>query len=196
MNSPFKVLWLQRVSMVMVLLAGCAALAVLILLFSGISLAQTSLTLTPSSNPSTFGAPVTLTAHVTPAAATGRVTFYADGAFLGAAVHGGSYVVVARTQPNTNAGIFTIGDDARLSDQRIWAEVPGKGPDGCVLDAEGAIWMADSFGAGCFRIAEGGDVVDSVTASQPVYACTLGGADRRTLYLITAPRRLMQVKTA
>jgi hypothetical protein len=26
-----------------------------------------------------------------------------------------------------------------------------------------------------------------VTASQPVFACTLGGPDRRTLYLVTAP---------
>jgi sugar lactone lactonase YvrE len=82
---------------------------------------------------------------------------------------------------------FTIDEDARLSGQRTWADLPGKGPDGCVLDADGAIWMADSFGAGCFRVTEGGEVVDSVTASQPVYACMLGGADRRTLYLITAP---------
>jgi sugar lactone lactonase YvrE len=82
---------------------------------------------------------------------------------------------------------FTIGEDARLADRRVWAEVPGKGPDGCALDAEGAIWMADSFGAGCFRVIEGGEIADSVTASQPVYACMLGGPDRRTLYLITAP---------
>lgn len=82
---------------------------------------------------------------------------------------------------------FTISDDATLTDQRVWAEVPGKGPDGCVLDAEGAIWMADAFGAGCFRVTQGGEVVDAVAASQPVFACTLGGPDRRTLYLITAP---------
>jgi sugar lactone lactonase YvrE len=82
---------------------------------------------------------------------------------------------------------FTIGDDARLSDRRVWAEVPGKGPDGCALDAEGAIWMADAFGAGCFRLAAGGEILDQVAASQPVFACALGGPDRRTLYLITAP---------
>ena len=81
---------------------------------------------------------------------------------------------------------FTIGDDGSLSDRRVWAEVPGRGPDGCALDAEGAIWMADAFGAGCFRVAEGGEILESVVASQPVYACALGGDDRRTLYLITA----------
>ena len=82
---------------------------------------------------------------------------------------------------------FTINDDATLSDRRLWAEVPGKGPDGCALDAEGAIWMADAAGAGCFRVHEGGEISQSITASQPVYACALGGADRRTLFMITAP---------
>jgi sugar lactone lactonase YvrE len=82
---------------------------------------------------------------------------------------------------------FTIADDGSLHDQRVWAEVPGRGPDGCALDAEGAIWMADAGGAGCFRVAEGGEILDQVVASQPVYACALGGDDRRTLHLITAP---------
>ena len=82
---------------------------------------------------------------------------------------------------------YTIADDGTLTDERTWAEVPGKGPDGFALDADGAIWMADAFGAGCFRIAEGGEVLDGVVASQPVYACALGGTERRTLFLITAP---------
>lgn len=82
---------------------------------------------------------------------------------------------------------FTIEENATLTDRRVWAEVPGKGPDGCVLDAEGAIWMADAYGGVCFRVAEGGEILASVSASQPVFACTLGGPDRRTLYLITAP---------
>ncbi len=82
---------------------------------------------------------------------------------------------------------FTIRDDGRLTDRRVWAEVAGKAPDGCVLDAEGAIWMADAFGTGCVRVTQGGEVVDAVKASQPVFACTLGGPDRRTLYLVTAP---------
>jgi len=82
---------------------------------------------------------------------------------------------------------FTIGDDGTLGDRRTWAEVPGKGPDGCALDADGAIWMADAFGAGCFRVAEGGEILDTVVASQPVFACALGGPERRTLHLVTAP---------
>lgn len=83
---------------------------------------------------------------------------------------------------------FTIAADGTLTDRRVWAEVPGKAPDGCVLDADGAIWMADAAGSGCVRVAPGGAVLETVVASQPVFACTLGGADRRTLYLVTAPR--------
>jgi sugar lactone lactonase YvrE len=82
---------------------------------------------------------------------------------------------------------FTIAPDGTLEDRRVWAEVPGHGPDGCALDAEGAIWMADAFGGGCLRIARGGEVLETVTASQPVFACALGGDDRRTLFLVTAP---------
>jgi hypothetical protein len=47
--------------------------------------------------------------------------------------------------------------------------------------------MADAGGAGCVRVLEGGEITDRVEASQPVFACALGGDDRRTLYLITAP---------
>lgn len=82
---------------------------------------------------------------------------------------------------------FTIADDGTLHDRRTWAEVPGRGPDGCALDADGAIWMADAFGAGCVRVTEGGEITDTVVGSQPVFACALGGDDRRTLFLITAP---------
>ena len=47
--------------------------------------------------------------------------------------------------------------------------------------------MADAAGSGCVRVLEGGEVTDRIVASQPVFACALGGDDRRTLFLITAP---------
>jgi sugar lactone lactonase YvrE len=82
---------------------------------------------------------------------------------------------------------FTIQEDGTLTDRRTWAEVPGHGPDGCCLDADGHIWMADAFGAGCFLVAEGGEILDQVEASQPDFACALGGEDGRTLFLLSAP---------
>ena len=42
-----------------------------------------SISLTSSLNPSTYGTPVTFTATVTPSTATGTVTFYSDGASIG-----------------------------------------------------------------------------------------------------------------
>lgn len=82
---------------------------------------------------------------------------------------------------------FTVGDDGSLMDRRVWAELGDKLPDGCALDADGAIWMADAGGGGCFRVAEGGRILDRIEASQPVFACALGGSERRDLYLVTAP---------
>ena len=82
---------------------------------------------------------------------------------------------------------WTIADDGTLHDERLWADLAGKFPDGCALDADGGIWMADAAGSGCHRVVEGGEITHSVVASQPVFACALGGDDRRTLFLITAP---------
>ena len=48
------------------------------------------------------------------------------------------------------------------------------------------------------RVGEGGELLAEMTCGQPAFACMLGGADRRTLYICTAPgshgedRRRMQ----
>ena len=39
----------------------------------------------------------------------------------------------------------------------------------------------------CLLVAEGGHVLERVTTAQNCYACMLGGTDRRTLILMTAP---------
>jgi sugar lactone lactonase YvrE len=83
---------------------------------------------------------------------------------------------------------FTVAEDATLHDSRVFADlrdIPAA-PDGICLDAEGAVWLANAIGASCVRVAEGGDVLDTVETSQPCYACALGGTDGRTLYLCTA----------
>ena len=81
---------------------------------------------------------------------------------------------------------FTITHDRGLTDRRVWAEVPGMAPDGCTIDAEGAIWFADALGSQVVRVLEGGEITDRVPTPDNVFACMLGGADGRTLFALTA----------
>ncbi len=82
---------------------------------------------------------------------------------------------------------FAIDDDGGLGDSRIWAEVPGRSPDGCVLDAEGAIWFADASRGEVVRVREGGEIADVIPTPDHAYACTLGGDDGRRLFVLTCP---------
>jgi sugar lactone lactonase YvrE len=81
---------------------------------------------------------------------------------------------------------FDIAPDGALSNRRVWAPLPqGAVPDGCCLDAEGRIWVASPTSNDVIRLAEGGTVLERITADRGVYACMLGGPDRQTLYLLT-----------
>jgi sugar lactone lactonase YvrE len=51
---------------------------------------------------------------------------------------------------------------------------------------EGAAWYADVPNRRCVRVAEGGEVLDVVDADRGCFACTLGGADGRALYIVAA----------
>lgn len=81
---------------------------------------------------------------------------------------------------------FDIDDDGSLSNRRLWAQLDGVLPDGCCLDAEGAIWIATVTGHQVIRVQEGGTVTDRVQLATESYACMLGGDDRRTLFLCTS----------
>jgi sugar lactone lactonase YvrE len=81
---------------------------------------------------------------------------------------------------------FDIAADGSLRNRRLWAELPGIGPDGCTLDAEGAIWCANCFGTDVVRVREGGEILDRVDVGQPCFACALGGDDGRTLFVLSA----------
>ncbi|HET6380846.1 MAG TPA: SMP-30/gluconolactonase/LRE family protein [candidate division Zixibacteria bacterium] len=79
---------------------------------------------------------------------------------------------------------FDIGPDGSLSNRRVWADVTG---DGICLDAEGAVWTSDvgPDDAGvCLRVREGGEILDRIELDRPAYACMLGGADGRTLFMV------------
>jgi sugar lactone lactonase YvrE len=80
---------------------------------------------------------------------------------------------------------WTITEAGELVDRRVWAELgPGSAPDGICADAEGAIWYASVPGQCCTRVAEGGKVLEVVTADRGCFACTLGGDDGHTLFIV------------
>lgn len=79
-----------------------------------VQLAQTSVGLTSSLNPSTFGAAVTLTASITPSTATGSVQFSNGGAALGSAtlVNGRASLTTNGLPAGSNSITATYGGDA------------------------------------------------------------------------------------
>jgi sugar lactone lactonase YvrE len=115
---------------------------------------------------------------------------------------GGTLIVAETIAARFTA--FAIGDDGRLSDRRVWAQVaetPPLGPiaeslpklkfspDGIALDAEEHVWAADALGGRVARVAPGGEIVDEIATPDGlgVFACMLGGDDGRTLLLACAP---------
>jgi sugar lactone lactonase YvrE len=91
---------------------------------------------------------------------------------------------------------FDIAADGSLSNRRVWAKLGMRAPDGICLDASGHVWIANAIAPECVLFAPGGEVVATVATDQPCYACMLGGADRRTLYMLTAPSSVSAVASA
>ncbi len=81
---------------------------------------------------------------------------------------------------------FPIGPDGTLGERLVFADLgPQRHPDGLCIDAEGGVWI------GCYdtneflRVLDGGEITHRVrTDAGWAVAPMLGGADRRTLYLI------------
>lgn len=97
---------------------------------------------------------------------------------------------------------FDLTQEGQLTNRRVWAEfgpLPTEratekvlpqaavAPDGCCLDAEGALWIADGIGNRLLRVSEGGTITDEVRPGTGVYACALGGSDGKTLFACAAP---------
>jgi sugar lactone lactonase YvrE len=115
----------------------------------------------------------------------------------------GGTLVVGETWGNRFTA-FDLAADGSLANRRVWAEfgpmpqgtaipelIPQVvlGPDGCTLDADGHIWVADGFHGRVVRVAPGGAATEEITAPEGmgVFACALGGEDGRTLLLCCAP---------
>lgn len=91
---------------------------------------------------------------------------------------------------------FDIADDGTLHNRRIWADLPDEMPDGCTLDAEGAIWVSSPEHQRVVRVLEGGRVDRTIELGGfDSFACMLGGPSGTTLFLCcseTYDRRIMR----
>jgi sugar lactone lactonase YvrE len=92
-------------------------------------------------------------------------------------------LIVAESYANRLTA-FDIGPDGTLSNKRTWADVGDDHPDGICMDVEGAVWCADVGNKHCVRVAEGGEVLQTVEHDRACFACMLGGPDRRTLFVV------------
>jgi sugar lactone lactonase YvrE len=81
---------------------------------------------------------------------------------------------------------FDIEPDGTLKNRRTWAKLKDAYPDGICLDAEGAIWVAAPYPGEVMRVREGGNITHRLSVTTKPYACMLGGAGRRTLFVCTA----------
>ncbi len=79
---------------------------------------------------------------------------------------------------------FDIAADGSLSNRRLWADLQGGAPDGICLDAENAVWYGDVPNKRCVRVREGGEELEAIHLDRGCFACMLGGAGGRTLFLV------------
>src|SRR5438132_12614699 len=84
---------------------------------------------------------------------------------------------------------FDIAADGGLSNRRVWADLGDGAPDGICLDAVNAIWYGDVPNKRCVRVREGGEVLQTIDLDRGCFACALGGADKRTLFLVATEWR-------
>jgi sugar lactone lactonase YvrE len=97
----------------------------------------------------------------------------------------GRTLIVAETFAH-RLSAFDVGAGGALESRRTFAALDGVFPDGICLDAEGAVWVTDARGHRVLRVLPGGRIEQTVdTGERCSFACMLGGADRRTLFVLT-----------
>lgn len=107
----------------------------------------------------------------------------------------GTQLVVAESFAN-RLTLFDVDANGALSNQRVFRQFEDQEQevlDGLVIDAEGGVWIAVPFEGEVRRVAPDGKVTDKVkthTEGHLGITCTLGGADRRTLFIAAADTEL------
>jgi sugar lactone lactonase YvrE len=122
----------------------------------------------------------------------GRVTKIADGLSFpnGMAILDHDRTLIVADSHAEALMAYDIRGNGAPAEGRVWAQLD-QAPDGICADADGAIWVASVPGRRCVRVREGGDVLDTVAVDRGCFACMLGGADGRTLFVAAAEWRGM-----
>jgi sugar lactone lactonase YvrE len=107
----------------------------------------------------------------------------------GMAVTADNATLVVAESYRSRLTAFDILPDGTLGERRVFADLGEDPPDGICLDAEGAAWYADVPNKRCVRVLEGGELLQTVTIDRGCFACMLGGANRKTLFIVAAEWR-------
>ena len=123
--------------------------------------------------------------------ADGSVRQVADGIAFpnGMAVTPDNATLIVAESYGRRLTAFDIAPDGALANRRIWADLRDGVPDGICIDAEGAVWYADVPNKRCMRVREGGEVLQTAEFDRGCFACMLGGADKKTLFVLAAEWR-------
>jgi sugar lactone lactonase YvrE len=130
-------------------------------------------------------------ALVTPDKAARKV---ADGGAFpnGMAVTADNSTLIMAESHGRKLTALDIAPDGSLSNRRVWADLVTGVPDGICIDAEGAVWYADVPNKCCVRVREGGEILQTVQFDRGGFACMLGGANRKTLFITANEWRGME----
>ena len=100
----------------------------------------------------------------------------------------GKRIIVAESAGG-RLSVLDLGEAGRPQTRRTFAELPpGHYADGICGDEAGGVWVTCCRGPGVVRVEEGGALTHRLPIGEGryAYACALGGADGRTLFICTA----------
>lgn len=82
---------------------------------------------------------------------------------------------------------YAVFPDGSLGDRRVFADGFNAPPAGIALDADDGVWVSMTLANRFERIVEGGSVTNHIEMTdRAAIGCALGGAERRTLFLLTS----------
>jgi sugar lactone lactonase YvrE len=103
----------------------------------------------------------------------------------GLAVTSDGSTLVAAESFGSRLHAWTIHADGTLADQRVFAELGERHPDGICVDVEGGVWVGCFLTGEFLRVLDGGEITHRVpTGDSWAVAPALGGPDMRTLHLL------------